>query len=162
MKRTILFLLLGGMILSVFAYGKMDTAAVSAAMKMPSEKATAVKTVKTTTTKTAKTAAAKTTASDSSKKAKKELEDGKATIADKEPELEKAREALDKAQEEIGAKETLLAEKETELEQGKKALETSGLTLQLGEMQQKLTMEGLVNEQKSIDSAYQQNNTDYC
>ena len=87
MKRTILFLLLSGMILSVFAYGKMGTAAVSAAMNMPSEKTTAAKTakitaaktpvttagktVKTTTTKTAKTATAKTTASDSSKKAKK-------------------------------------------------------------------------------------------
>lgn len=73
MKRTILFLLLGGMILSVFAYGKMDTAAVSAAMKMPSEKATAAKTAKITAAKMPITTATKTTASNSSKKAKKDF-----------------------------------------------------------------------------------------
>lgn len=86
-------------------------------------------------------------------KAKQELADGKDLIEEKEPELARAKEEVEEGEKKIAEQETLLKEKEAELEQGKKALETSRMTLQLGEMQQKLTMEGLISEQRSIDSS---------
>lgn len=85
--------------------------------------------------------------------AQQELKDGKKQLEENEPELEKARQKIEDGEKTIAEKETYLAEKEAELEQGKKTLESSRMTLVLGEMQQKLTMEGLISEQKEIDSS---------
>ena len=85
--------------------------------------------------------------------AKKELEDAKKLIAEKEPEIEEGREKIEKGQKEIADNEALIAEKETELTAAKTRLDAAKMALDLGEMQYKLTMEGLISEQKAIDAS---------
>lgn len=86
-------------------------------------------------------------------KAREDLDDAKKLMEEKEPELEKGLEELEKAKKKIEENEKLIAEKETELSQGKKQLEAAELTVKLGEMQCKLTMENLISEQKTIDTS---------
>ena len=86
-------------------------------------------------------------------KARREMEEAKITIADKLEELEKGKADIENGEKKIAESEALIKAKEEELSAGKQQLEASRLTLQLGEMQQKLTMDGLVSEQKSIDTA---------
>lgn len=87
-------------------------------------------------------------------KAKKEVADGKKAIEEKEPELVKAQEELEKGQKKIDDGEKQISEKEAELSAAKTQLETAKMTVQMGEMQYKLTMEGLISEQKTIDSSF--------
>lgn len=85
--------------------------------------------------------------------ARKDLEDAEKTIIEKEAELEEGIEKLEKGKKELQENEKLLTEKEAELLQAKSAVTASEMTIQLGEMQQSLTMEGLISEQKTIDSS---------
>lgn len=85
--------------------------------------------------------------------ARLELADARKTIADKEQEMEKGFADLERGQKEIEKNEKLISEKEAELTAGKAQVESAQMAAQLGEMQYKLVMEGLITEQKSIDSA---------
>lgn len=85
--------------------------------------------------------------------AERDLSEAKETVAEKKAQLEQGIQDLEAGQQEIKENEKTLSEKEAELEQAKSLLSASEMTLQLGEMQQKLTMDGLISEQKSIDSA---------
>ncbi len=86
-------------------------------------------------------------------RAELDLSEAKETVAEKKAQLEQGILDLEAGQKEIEENEKTLSEKEAELEQAKSLLSASEMTLQLGEMQQKLTMEGLISEQKSIDSS---------
>lgn len=89
-------------------------------------------------------------------RAEQDLVEARDTIAEKEAELERGIRELEDGQKKLAENEALLAEKKAELEQAKSLLSASELTIQLGEMQQKLTMEGLISEQKTIDSSQEQ------
>lgn len=85
--------------------------------------------------------------------AKIDLQDGRKTLDEKEPELEKGKKLLEEGKQKIEENEKLIAEKETELSAGKTQLEAAEMTLKLGEMQYQLTLEGLISEQKEINSS---------
>lgn len=85
--------------------------------------------------------------------ARDDLENAKKEIEEKEAELEKGNLELEDGQKKLEENEKLLTEKETELEQAKSLVSASQLQVQLGEMQYKFTMDGLISEQKNIDEA---------
>lgn len=85
--------------------------------------------------------------------AKKDLQDARQTLEEKEPELEKGKKQLEEAKQKIADNEKLITEKETELQSGKAQLEAAEMTLKLGEMQYKLTLESQITEQKELDAS---------
>lgn len=85
--------------------------------------------------------------------ARNDLEDAKKEIEEKGAELEKGNQELEDGQKKLEENEKLLAEKETQMEQAESLVSASQLQIQLGAMQQKFTMEGLISEQKTIDES---------